>query len=144
MSTASHLEMHREHATWRKDDDLWRDELAIWESEISEAIKALPRLELALRAHLEKLQKYGASIRLHEQDFADHEHALAKYQRGETPEEFVQAQEHGRESERHEMQRIAQEKIKRQQHLVLTKWKLLFSALVAETRPKTVPLLSDH
>lgn len=144
MSITSHLEMHREHAMWRNEDDLWRDELAIWESEIGEAIKALPRLELALRAHLEKLQKYGASIRLHEQDFADHEHALAKYQRGETPEEFLQAQEHGRESERHEMQRSAHAKIKKQQHDVLTKWKLLFSALVAETPLKTVPLLSDH
>jgi hypothetical protein len=144
MSTASHLEMHREHTTWRKEDDLWRDELAIWEREISETIKELPRLELSLRAHLEKLQQYGASIRLHEQDFVDHEHALAKYQRGETPEEFVQAQEHGRESERHEMQRSAHEMIKRQQHVVLTKWKLLFSALVAENRPKAAPLLSDH
>jgi hypothetical protein len=144
MCTPSHLEMHREHATWRKEDDLWRDELAVWEREISEAIDELPRVDLALRAQLEKLQRYGASIRLHELDFEDHEHALAKYQRGETPEEFVQAQEHGRESERHEAQRSAHGKIKTQQHAVLTKWKLLFAALAAKTPSKTAPLLSDH
>lgn len=133
MSTESHLEMHCEHATWRKENDLWRDELALWEREISDAIEELPRLELALRAHLEKLQQYGASIRLHELDFEDHEHALAKYQRGETPEEFVQAQEHGRESERHEMQRSAHAKMKKQQHLLVSKWKHL---IVAFEMPK--------
>jgi hypothetical protein len=139
MPGTSHIEMHRDHVSWRNEDNLWRDELAIWEREINQAIQDSPRLEKALQAHKEKLQKYAASIRLHEQDFASHEHVLAKYERGETPDELVaQAQEHGRESERHNMQRCAHEEIKKEQHELLARWKLLFSAVVAESpKPAT-------
>jgi hypothetical protein len=67
-----------------------------------------------------------------------------KYEQGEAPEELVaQAQEHGRESERHVMQRCAHEEIKKQQHVLLTKWNMLFAAVVAKS-PKTTHLLTDH
>jgi hypothetical protein len=144
MSDTSHLKMHQEHDAWRNEDNLWREELAIWQGEIDQALKDLPCVEKTLRAHSEILQQYAASIRLHEQDFANHEHALAQYERGDTPEGLVaQAQEHGRESERHVMQRRAHEKIKKQQHNLLTKWNRLFAAVVAKP-PKTARKLTDH
>ena len=145
MSNASHIEMHREHATWREEDDLWRDELAIWEREINDAIQDLPRLELALREYAKKLQKHAASIRLYEQDFTVHEETLAEFERGEIPEELVvQAQGHARESEQHQTKRKAHEEIKKQQHVLLSKWKPLIAALVEKSPGKAARLLSDH
>ena len=46
--------------------------------------------------HAELLRKHAAAIRLYEQDFTAHEHALAEYERGESGEELVQLAEiHG-------------------------------------------------
>ncbi len=145
MSSQSHIEMHREHSTWRKDDDLWRDELAIWEREINEAIQDLPRVELGLKAYAKKLQKHAASIRLYEQDFTVHEDTLAEFERGEIPEELVvQARDHGQESEQHRAQRKSHEKIKKQQRKLVSKWKPLIAALGEDLSGKPAPLLTDH
>jgi hypothetical protein len=145
MSSQSHIEMHREHGTWRKDDDLWRDELAIWEGKINAAIEALPRLELALREYAKKLQRHGSSVRLSELDFNVHEETLAEFERGAIPEDpVVQAQEHVREWEGHRVQREAHEKIKTQQRKIMSRWKRLMSALAEGLPNKAAPVLTDH
>ena len=80
------------------------------------------------------LQKYEASVRLHEQDIINHEHSLADSERDGIIEELAaQAGEHGRESERQEMQRRAHDEIKKKQHLLLSQWKLLYLALISES-----------
>jgi hypothetical protein len=100
---------------------------------VNQALKDLPRVEKAVRAHAEKLQKHAAAIRLYEQDFGGHEHNLAAYERGETPIELIeQAQDHEREFEQHNVQRKAHEEMKKQQHVFIAKWNLLLSVLALE------------
>jgi hypothetical protein len=140
MSSTSHIDMHREHATWRLEDNLWRDELAIWEREIEQAIKDVPRLEKALRDHAVVLRQHAASIRLYEQEAAYHEHELASYEQGEAPSDLVQlAQSHKHEADKHAEYYRIHDEIKKRQHVLITKWRLLFLALVeegtAELRP---------
>lgn len=131
MVSTAHVEMHRDHAVWRIENNLWRDELAIWERAVNQAIGELPLVERALRAHAEQLQRHAASIRLYEQGCAGHEHSLAEYERGETPAELVeQARAHGRETEQHQVLRKTHEDIKSRQQLVMIKWKSLLCELM--------------
>jgi hypothetical protein len=130
MSGTSHCEMHREHTRWRADDDLWRDELAMWERAIDHAVKEIPQIEKALRSHAESLRQHAASIRLYEQEFTTHEHALAEYERGETPQALIElAQTHRGECDHHGERRKKHEELKTQQHALMAKWNLLFTAL---------------
>jgi hypothetical protein len=134
MASKSHIEMHRQHAAWRSEDNLWREEIAIWERDVNQALKDLPRVEQAVRAHAETLKKHAAAVRLYEQDFGGHEHSLAEYERGETPLELIeQAQNHERELEQHMVQRKAHEDMKKRQHVFSAKWNLLLSALDLES-----------
>ncbi|MEX2308552.1 MAG: hypothetical protein WD738_13205 [Pirellulales bacterium] len=140
MSTTSHTDMHHEHAAWRLDDNFWRDEIAIWEREVEQVIKDVPRLEKTLRDHAEMLRQHAASIRLYEQEAAYHEHELASYEKGEAPSDLVQlAWSHKHEAEKHAEQYKTHDEIKQRQHVLMTKWRLLFSALVKaeaeEVRP---------
>lgn len=131
MGGSSHVEMHREHAGWMKDDAFWRDELAVWERETRQAIKDLPRLEEALRAHATVLRKHGASVRLYEQDVAKHERALVEYEKGEAPEALIEmAGSHTQELEHHLERRRVHEDVKHRHHVLMVKWRLLTSALV--------------
>lgn len=131
MSSASHIEMHHDHKNWRLDDAFWREEVAGWEHEINQAITELPQVEQALRDQAKLLMQDAAAIRLYEQDFATHEHALAEYEQGEAPPELIElAKAHSRESEQHAERRQAHEKVKKQQHMLMAKWGLLFRALV--------------
>jgi hypothetical protein len=140
MSSTSHIDMHREHSTWRLEDHLWRDEIAIWEREIEQAIKDVPRLEKALRDHAEMLRQHAASIRLYEQEAAYHEHELASYEQGEAPSDLVQlARSHKRELDKHAEQYKTHDEIKKRQHALMTKWRLLFPALVEAEAAKVRP-----
>src|SRR3972149_4765327 len=122
MSSTSHIDMHREHAIWRGEDDLWRDDLAI---------EDVPRLEKALRDHGEFLQRHAASIRLHEQRCATHERVLVSYEQGESPRELVKlAQTHQEEAARRAGQRRTHEEVKQHQHALMAKWRLLLKALL--------------
>jgi hypothetical protein len=115
------------------EDDFWRDELAVWEGEIGRAIADVPRLEKALRDHAELLRQHAASIRLYEQEAAYHEHELASYEQGEAPSDLVHlAESHKREAEKHAEQYETHDEIKKRQHVLMTKWRLLFPAIVAE------------
>ena len=134
MSATSHLDMHRDHMYWRAEDDLWRDELTIWERDIDHAIKEVPQLENALRAHAESLRKHAASVRLFEQQVATHEHALAEYELGKAPGMLVNmARVHQCECEHHKDREVAHEDLKEKQHALICKWRLLFTALLELT-----------
>ena len=131
MSNTSHTEMHRQHTRWRADDDFWRDELAIWQGEVERAINEMPRLEKALRSHADALRKHATSIRLYEDEFTTHEHALSRYEQGEIPPGLVDlAQAHRFEKNHHHAQRNAHEMLKLQQHALMAKWNLLFTAIL--------------
>lgn len=136
MTSATHQRMHEEHTQWRSEDDFWRDEVTIWQREIDRSIEDVPRLEEALRNHAEALRKHAASIRLQEYDFAQHEKVLVDYEQGGSPQELMElARTHGREANKHTEQRKLHEEFKRQQHELMTKWRLLVKALLeAETR----------
>jgi hypothetical protein len=138
MYAISPLNMHREHCSWRADDDLWRDELAIWQRDIDVAIKELPRLEKVLRAQAQSLRQHAASIRLFEQEFAAHERALADFELGQTPIDLVElAQRHPYELEHHRDCRGAHGQLKENQRALMSKWRSLFTALLEISLSKT-------
>jgi hypothetical protein len=131
MATASHFEMHREHLRWHVEDDMWRDDLVAWEAEVDQAINELPRLETALRQHADALRKHAAAIRLYEQDFRADEHALAEFERGEPAAASIElTQVFDRTAEKHAAQLRNHEKIKRQHHDLIARWRLLTAPLV--------------
>jgi hypothetical protein len=122
--------MHQEHARWRADNNLWRDDLAAWQKEVHDAIDQLPELEKAIERHAQLLQTHAASVRLYEQDAASHEHLLAEYERGESPEALIKlAQAHQEAAHQHAKQCESHEGLKNQQHRLMTKWRQLFTAL---------------
>jgi hypothetical protein len=130
MSTTSHIKMHQEHGTWRAEDNFWRDEVALWEKEIKEAAAQLPKLETVLNGRLESLRTHAASIRLYEQDVAEHEHALTEFERGDTGEKLIRfAGAHQTAAAKHAEERTQHEAIKRHHHQLMAHWKLLTDSL---------------
>ena len=128
MVTASHLEMHREHLKWRAQNDMWRDDLANWESEVQSALKALPKIEEIFQKHLDALRRHAAAIRINEQDFNAHEHALSQYERGAPGEELIEFAKRFDQS----MATIAHQKekqqIMRRHYTLMARWKMLIGS----------------
>ena len=130
MTSASHVEMHRQHLAWKSDDDFWREELALWQREVEQVISESRQIEASLREHAQKLDRHAASIRLYEQDFAKHEHTLVDFEQGETPAELIElALTHKREAEKHSERRTAHEDVKRRHHALITKWRQALGTL---------------
>jgi hypothetical protein len=138
MSAASHLQMHRDHLRWCAQNDLWRDDLAIWEGEVQDAIHVLPQLEKALHKHLDALRQHAAAIRMVEQDFNEHEHALSEYERGEPSEELIQmAKAFERASSSQVRHKKRHEEIRHEHHNLLARWRQLVRPILqTKTNPR--------
>lgn len=125
----SHLEMHREHRRWQTQNDMWRDDLANWEHEVEAALRALPTVEHILREHLDALRRHAAGIRMNEQDFSAHEHALCQYEHGETGEELIElAKGFDRSAGNISWQKEKHEKLKHRHHALMARWYLFSGA----------------
>jgi hypothetical protein len=130
MSTTAHANMHSDHNTWQREDDLWRDEVSIWQKETKRALAELPLLERALTTHLETLEKHAASVRLYEQEFLKHEHNVAAYERRSIPYRLLhRTQVHADEAEQHGAQRAMQYQTMQKHHDFMAKWNRLFAAI---------------
>jgi hypothetical protein len=114
---ADHVRLHADHLLWFSENSLWRDDISSWQREVDEAVRQLGTLRDAFDKHHEKLRKHAASIRLHEQRQAEHECALAKYERGGSGQELVQmARAHQDESTKQAELRDLHENLKRRHH----------------------------
>jgi hypothetical protein len=134
--------MHQDHSQWRAESNAWREDSTIWQHEIARTLKQVLELEHAFRMHADVLKRHAASIRLYEQCPAAHEHLLADYESGESPQALVEfAQAHQREADDHARQRERHEHLKHTHHRIMTKWRQLLSAL-AQAKP-TSPTLSE-
>ena len=131
-SPQTHANMPAEHRQWIKDNAMWRDDLAIWQQELKRAREGLAALDSALCAHEEALRTHAAAVRGVEQEFGQHEHALAEYERsGKTGELVEFAAKHRQVGERHAQQADAHERTKKHHHAVMARWLALLGAFGA-------------
>jgi hypothetical protein len=129
MATA-HLEMHSEHRQWLSDNALWRDEAVLWQNEIDNALKEMKKLEDALRDHRKELNNHLATISAEEKIVAEHECALADFEKGGPGDSLVSmARTHKQTADNHSQQRQAHERLKKHHHTVIAYWSLLLKSL---------------
>ncbi|HVX63053.1 MAG TPA: hypothetical protein VHC19_20695 [Pirellulales bacterium] len=129
----THNEMHSDHRLWDSEATLWEDDIQIWEGELNAALAEMKQLEEVLAEHRKGLESHAEAIRAARADRATHEHALAKYEHGETGEDLVVlAQKHEAEAEHRAELRQTHERVKRHHHTVMAHWRLLFKALSKE------------
>lgn len=127
---AVHVEMHDDHRHWLSDYAMWRDDLVIWQREINEALAGVKQLEDALRAHRDALQAHVKLTGAAEKAMRAHEHLLAEHERGGLWEDLLpMAKDHKKSADSHAKQRTAHERLKRQHHMVMAHWSLLFKSL---------------
>ena len=130
MKVVNHAQMHEQHCEMRSEDDLWRLEIASWQRELENAMTGLKTPEAALKAHEKSLEIHAATIRAYEGDAAEHEHALAAFERGGSGGELVDmARGHSEELACHESRRQVHERIKRHHHTTMAQWNLLLKAI---------------
>ncbi|MGD9715396.1 MAG: hypothetical protein AB7V46_25585 [Thermomicrobiales bacterium] len=107
---ASHLVLHREHKRWMSENTMWRQDIAAWQRELKQARADLAEIEKALQTH-------AAAIRCYEQNMAEHEHALAEFERGQSGDKLLaMSASHEKEAKKHYQQRQAHERVKSYQH----------------------------
>jgi len=128
----SHLVLHREHKRWLSENAMWRQDIAVWQRELKQARAQLSQVEKALRAQEKALQSHAAAIRCYEQDMAEHEHALADFERGQSGDALLaMAVSHEKEAKKHYEQRQAHERIKAYQHKLVGQCHALCKVLTA-------------
>ena len=130
--------MHHDHTLWASEISLWRDDLRAWQQELGKAQAELNQLEKPLQDHAHTLRVNGSALRLYEQAFLGHEHALAQIGKGGEENRPGQLEyQHCQESDHQAQQRDAHEELKRHHHLVMTHWRALLKVL-------RQPLESSH
>lgn len=130
MNGTVHRTMHGDHCQWEREISQWRDDLRVWQQEIAGALDQLDTLKEALVKQAHALRTHASSLRLEEQDFGQHEHAIARYEKGGDGEElFGMAARHVVEGMHHEDHQRAHEAMKQQHRHVMARWNGLLRAL---------------
>ena len=94
-------QMHAADEYWRNEGALWHEELKLWQDELKLARTELAEVLVSLDEHETKLRQHAA-LTLYGREAAEHEHALAKFERGGQGETLLGlAQAHRTEAERH-------------------------------------------
>lgn len=130
MTTRS--ELHRDHATWKADDEFWRDELAVWRNETKHATLAVERLRCLLQRHESMIEARACAIGFCEKACEAHEHALVEAARVATPSSRPAEEEHYVEAYDHAQQRETQESLKRKHHRLMAHIAMLTHVLDAD------------
>jgi len=140
MKAGSQAVMHVDHKTWRNEHATWHDDVRAWEKEAEIAVADLDRAKGAIARQAELLRTHAAAIRLYEQRFAVHEHALAEFEGG-LPAEALRMEldsAHEAEQAKQDELRLTHEQIKKQQHTLMAHCNLLLKTLAA-TAETAVP-----
>ena len=130
-SVSDHTRMHAEHLQWFSENSLWRDDLASWQKESDDAIRQITALRDSLEKHQEKLRQHAASIRLHEQCQAEHECALARFEKGGSGQEVIaMARVHQDQSAKQAEVRNFHETLKRRHHEMIARIHTMVRSIV--------------
>jgi predicted nucleic acid-binding Zn-ribbon protein len=133
MKAASPTEMHADHIAWRSEHATWHDDIRAWEKEADAAIADVEKAKAAIAGQMHVLRTHAAAIRMYEQRFATHEHALAEFEGGNPADalrmnlECAHDAEHTKQDELY----VTHERIKKQQHTLMAHCNLLLKALAA-------------
>lgn len=123
MTHVANQQMHEEHLRWKAENDFWRDEIAVWQAEAAGMLKDLLGIETALRHHETALNVHAGSIHLYQQDFGQHEHAIASVeQHGSTPPYPVVPRVHSDERDAQARLREAHDQMKQRHQALLAHW----------------------
>lgn len=123
MTQIAHQQMHEEHLRWRAENDFWRDEVACWQAEAAGMVKDLHGIETALSHHEATLAVHAGSIRLYQQDFGEHEHAIAvAEQTGNAPPTADVPRTHEEERAAQARLREAHDRLKHLHQALLANW----------------------
>lgn len=130
MTTAIHVDMHRDHIVWKAEFGQWRDDLDLWKKELALAESQLLDMEKALKSHRDALAAHTASVIKREQSANRHESEIAAYEMGEPGAELpAMAVQHNSEAQEQTAQRHAHERIRRHHHAIIANCNLLVKAI---------------
>lgn len=125
--------MKIEHQLWNKEHSAWRSDTKSWRGDIKAMIAELSDIKAMLKEHDAALQSHLATIGEHEKQERKHEEALkvksiiGESKKSEGP--FVEI--HAKESQAHDLQRDAHERMKKHQYTIVGRWGLVRDALRA-------------
>ncbi|MBA4017682.1 MAG: hypothetical protein C0483_10960 [Pirellula sp.] len=123
MTQVANQQMHEDHLRWRAENDFWRDEIAVWQAEAAGMVKDLQGIETALRHHEAKLSVHAGSVRLYQQDFGKHEHAIAAVEGSDNPPPYpVVPRVHDDEREAQARLRESHDQLKHKHQTLLAHW----------------------
>lgn len=130
MTNTKPTSMHSEHRYWENETSLWREDLHAWQQELAKAVGEVKHLEKALADHGHVLRLHGSALRLDEQEFENHEHAMVEFEKGGEGDELLEmARRHGGQATQHGKHRAKHEQLKRRHHNIIAHWNLLLKAL---------------
>jgi len=130
MTAQIHFEMHQDHRLWDSEIKGWRGDLHSWQLESKAAREQLKELEAALQKHENTLREHASAIRLDEERIDAHEHALGRFEEGDTSAELLEfVPKHQSEANRQLEQRTRHEELKRHHHEFIARWRLLVKSL---------------
>lgn len=122
--------MHGDHRLWENEISFWRDDLRVWQRDAAHALGQLDTLKNALEEHVLGLRRHASSLRLEEEDFGGHEHAIVQHeQRGEGDELFGMAARHTVQGMHHIDHQNAHEVMKLRHRSVMARWNALLRAI---------------
>ncbi len=125
--------MHAEHRQWQSEHSMWTDDIELWRAQHEAALSQLKQLEDLLRQHGEALDEHAEATQRLQHSLEGHEKSMAAYWREGADAEGQEAMIalHRQEAKRHAEQREAHERIKKQQHSIITHLTMLKTALEA-------------
>ena len=133
MKQDGNQKMKIEHKLWNKEHSVWVADTKSWRGDIKAMIAELSDIKGMLKEHDAALQSHLDTIAEHEKQERKHEEALkaktiiGESKKGEGP--FVEI--HAQESQAHDLQRDAHERMKRHQYTIHGRWGLVRDALRA-------------
>lgn len=127
--------MHAEHESWHAEHQTWRNDLIRWRQEYESAIYHLRKIESLLADHQVAIENHTNAIDAHETRQREHERRMEQFlhdgQAGDL--QSAMADDHRRQGEAHETERMAHEDLKKRHHQRMALLALLNGA-IAELR----------
>lgn len=126
-------EMHIDHRLWRREQDQWHDDVRAWELELAELLAEFDRAKGVLRSQADRVATHAAAIKLYGQEFAKHEHQLARSCGGPQSESAASQLNHIEEREKQSELRTSHERMKWQHHSLVVHCRVWLNALSSGT-----------
>ncbi len=129
-------EMHSDHRQWASEHSMWSDDLELWCSQYESALAEVKKLEDMMRQHGEGLDAHSQIISRIQHSLEDHERSMAAYQRDGSGAEGQEGMcaNHAQQADRHNHQREAHERIKRNHHTMMAHLTMLKAAIEANMK----------